>query len=120
MKFASKLCLFAAATGLVSSLPALADEASHKSVCIRSMDIDHTEIPNDTTILFYMHHHKVWKNTLVAPCTTLKNSTRGFTYSPTTPGSNEICSNLFTIRVNDTGETCLPGEFTPVEPAPKG
>ncbi len=120
MKSAVNVYLFAAAVALVSSLPVMADEAAHKSVCIRSMDIDHTEIPNDTTILFYMRHHQVWKNTLVARCTTLKNNTRGFTYSPTIPGSNEICSNLFTIRVNDTGETCLPGEFTPVEPAPKG
>jgi hypothetical protein len=120
MKSAFKFCLFAAAAVLVSSLPALAEEASHKSVCIRTMDIDHTEIPDDSTILFYMHHHKVWKNTLISRCVALKNNTRGFTYSPTIPGSNEICSNLFTIRVNDTGETCLPGEFTPVEPAPKG
>ncbi len=119
MKSAFNLCLFAAAAALVS-MPAMADEASHKPVCIRSLDIDHTEIPNDTTILFYMRHHKVWKNTLVARCSTLKNNTRGFTYSPTNSATDEICSNLFTIRVNDTGETCLPGEFTPVEPAPKG
>jgi hypothetical protein len=119
MKSAFNLFLFAAAI-LVSSVPALADEASHRSVCIRSMDIDHTEIPNDTTILFYMRGHKVWKNTLVARCVTLKNNSRGFTYSPTNSATDEICSNLFTIRVNDTGETCLPGEFTPVEPPPKG
>jgi hypothetical protein len=116
MKHALSLSLFAAAVALSPALPALAD----KAVCIRTMDIDHTEIPDDSTILFYMRHHKIWKNTLVSRCVALKNNSRGFTYSPTIPGSNEICSNLFTIRVNDTGETCLPGEFTPVEPAPKG
>ena len=116
MKHALSLSLFAAAVALAPSLPAFADQP----VCIRTMDIDHTEIPDDSTILFYMRHHKIWKNTLVSRCVALKNNSRGFTYSPTIPGSNEICSNLFTIRVNDTGEVCLPGVFTPVEPAPKG
>ena len=116
MKHALSLSLFAAAVALSSSFPVLAD----KAVCIRSLDIDHTSIPDDSTILFYMRNHKVWKNTLVSRCVALKNNTRGFTYSPTTPASDEICSNLFTIRVNDTGEVCLPGEFTPVEPAPRG
>jgi hypothetical protein len=120
MKNAFALGLFAAAAALAATVPSLADDASHKSVCIRSLDIDHTSIPDDSTILFYMRNHKVWKNTLVARCVALKNNTRGFTYSPTNPGTDEICSNLFTIRVNDTGEVCLPGAFTPVEPAPRG
>jgi hypothetical protein len=90
-----------------------------KSVCIPAYQIDHTEIPNDQTILFYMHGHKVWKNTLVGQCVGLRINNRGFTYQPTDPGSDELCSNLVTIKVNDTGQTCLLGEFTPVEPPPK-
>jgi hypothetical protein len=89
------------------------------SVCLQSYRIDHTEIPDDHTILFYMHNHKVFKNTLVGDCVGLKVNTRGFTYEPTDPGSDEICSNLVTIRLNDTHQVCLLGAFTPVEPTPK-
>jgi hypothetical protein len=107
-----------AAALLCVPLPALADDAdgARKMVCIRAYDIDHTEIPDDSTILFFMHGHKVWKNTLTARCVGLRINTRGFTYSPTDPGTDEICSNLQTIRVNDTGQICLLGEFTPIEP----
>ncbi len=104
----------AVAFALLSPASAMA-----KSVCIQSYRIDHTETPDDYTILFYMHNHKVWKNTLINQCVGLRVNTRGFTYQPTTPGSLELCSNLVTIRLNDTGQTCLMGEFTPVEPPPK-
>lgn len=91
-----------------------------KSVCLPAYQIDHTEVLHDSTILFYMRNHKVWKNAPINKCTTLSVNTRGFTYEPTSPGSDEICSNLVTIRVNDTHETCLLGEFIPVEPPQKG
>jgi hypothetical protein len=47
----------------------------------------------------------------------LSLNTRGYSYEPTIPGSNEICSNLWTIRLNDTGQTCLVGDITLVEKA---
>ncbi len=92
--------------------------AGGKSVCIRSYDIDHTEIPDDSTIIFHMRGHKAWKNTLIDRCVGLRLNTRGFTYSPTDPGTDEICSNLQTIRVNDTGQVCLLGAFTPYPEKP--
>ncbi len=107
----------AVALGIAAPAAALADDA-HKSICIASYQIDHTEIPDDNTIIFHMRDHKVWKNTLIDRCVGLKINSRGFTYSPTNPGTDEICSNLQMIRVNDTGQICLLGEFTPVEPAP--
>jgi hypothetical protein len=103
----------ASALGMIAAAPR---PALAKEVCIYAQDIDHTSIPDDHTIIFYMRGHKAWKNALVGDCATLKMSTRGFTYSPTDPGSDQICSNLQTIRVNDTGETCLLGEFTPYDP----
>ncbi len=106
--------LAAAATTLIGAVPALA-----KPVCLPSYQIDHTEVPNDRTILFYMRNHKLWKNTLVNDCVGLRINTRGFTYAPTDPGSDEICDNLVTIRLNDTGQVCLLGKFEPAEPAPK-
>lgn len=105
---------------IASAPPATAaDEpaGSGKQVCIRAYDIDHTEIPNDSTIIFHMRYHQIWKNTLINRCVGLKNNITGFTYSPTDPGTDEMCSNLQTIRLNDTGQVCLLGAFTPVEPA---
>ncbi len=109
----SMLALLAVAAG-----PAMAQDAvPHKPVCIRAYEINRTSIPNDGTILFYMNDHRIWKNTLTGRCVGLRLNTRGFTYSPTDPGTDEICSNLQTIRVNDTGQVCLMGEFTPITPA---
>ena len=103
------------AVALTAALPAMADG---KSVCFPSYLIDHTSIPNDQTILFHMRGHKIYKADVINKCVGLSINTRGFTYSPTIPGSNEICSNLLTIRVNDTGETCLIGDIALVEPTP--
>jgi hypothetical protein len=102
------------AVAATASLPALAEG---KSVCFPSYLIDHTEIPNDNTIMFYMRGKKIYKADLINKCVGLRLNSRGFTYSPTIPGSNEICSNLLTIRLNDTGQTCLVGDITPVEKA---
>ncbi|MDB5393632.1 MAG: hypothetical protein JWM91_1138 [Rhodospirillales bacterium] len=107
------------AMALTAGLPAMAAEGSGRPVCIRSYDIDHTETPNDNTILFYMHGHKLFKADMVNRCVGLRNNTRGFTYQPTNPGTDEICSNLLTIHLNDTGQVCLVGAITPVE-APAG
>jgi hypothetical protein len=102
------------AVALTAALPALAEG---KSVCFPSYQIDHTSIPDDQTILFHMRGHKVYKANVINKCVGLSINSRGFTYSPTIPGSNQICSNLLTIRVNDTGQTCLIGDIALVEPA---
>jgi len=102
------------AVALTAALPALAEG---KSVCFPTYQIDHTSIPNDQTILFHMYGHKVYKANVINKCVGLSINSRGFSYSPTIPGSNEICSNLLTIRLNDTGQTCLIGEIALVEPA---
>jgi hypothetical protein len=96
------LCLVVAAAGLA--------RAAAPPVCIQSVRIDHTEVKDDRTILFYMIDHTVYRNILQYRCFGLRNATRGFTYEPT-PGSNEICSNLETIRVNDDGNICELGVF---------
>jgi hypothetical protein len=83
-------------------------------VCLASYNIDHTSVPDDNTILFYMRDHSVWKNTLIGRCYGLRLDTRGFTYTPTSPGSNAICSNLVTIRTNTDHNNCLLGAFTQV------
>jgi len=102
------------AVALTAALPAMADG---KSVCFPSYLIDHTSIPNDQTILFHMRGHQVYKANVINKCVGLSINSRGFSYSPTIPGSNEICSNLLTIRLNDTGQTCLIGDIALIEPA---
>ncbi len=83
-------------------------------VCLASYLIDHTDIPDDSTILFTMRDHSVWKNRLDYPCIGLRNDTRGFTYEPTNPATDEICSNLVTIRLNTYGNVCPLGLFVRV------
>ncbi|HLG89761.1 MAG TPA: DUF6491 family protein [Alphaproteobacteria bacterium] len=91
------------------------------NVCIQTYQIDHTTIPDDNTILFYMKGGKIWKNTLPYRCPDLKFQ-GGFQY---TTDINEICSNLQTIRVINQGggpflgSVCQLGEFTPYTPPPK-
>jgi hypothetical protein len=108
--------LTAALLGAVALAAAVPAVAADKPVCFPTYQIDHTSIPDDNTILFHMRGHKIFKASLVNRCVGLKINSRGFTYTPTIPGSNEICANLLTIRLNDTGQVCLVGDITPVEP----
>jgi hypothetical protein len=109
------LTLTAALFGAVALTAALPAVAAGKSVCFPTYQIDHTSIPDDNTILFHMRGHKVYKADVINRCVGLSINSRGFTYSPTIPGSNEICANLLTIRLNDTGQTCLIGDITLME-----
>ncbi|HLG86535.1 MAG TPA: hypothetical protein VKZ79_04995 [Alphaproteobacteria bacterium] len=116
MKHRVLACLAATLAGIAMTPLSDAADAASKPVCIRSYLIDHTETPDDSTILFYMRNHVIWKNTLVSRCIGLRINREGFTYQPTNPGSDELCSNLVTVRLNDTGRVCLLGAFTPVNP----
>ncbi|HEX3675210.1 MAG TPA: hypothetical protein VHU87_13135 [Rhizomicrobium sp.] len=90
--------------------PAFAD-TSH--TCLRSMDIDHTSVPDGRTLLFHMKDGHVWKNALMNDCPGLKFN--GFIYDASPNG--EICGNLQTIRVLHTGSVCMLGPFTPAPSA---
>ena len=103
---ASLLCLAGCQHGPQSRV---ADAAP---ICLRSYDIFRTDIPDDSTILFIMNDRTVYKNTLPFPCTGLRLDTRGFTYEPTNPATDEICSNLVTIRLNTDQNVCALGAFT--------
>jgi len=98
-----------------ATAPAADQAATHNSVCLQTVMIDHTSIPDDNTILFHMRDHKVWKNTLPFSCPGLKIE-GGFEYETRI---DEICSNLQTIRVLRERSVCMLGAFTPYEPPPK-
>ncbi len=96
MKWIALLLMFAASPALASN------------VCIRSIEIDHTSVPDANTILFHMKGGKVWKTTLMSACPGLKF--HGFIYDASPNG--QICGNLQTIRVLTTGSVCALGPFT--------
>lgn len=80
-------------------------------ICLRTDDVDHTEIINDGAILFHMKAGKPYLNTLRYPCPSLTME-GGFTYETPAP---EICSEAQTIRVLRSGNFCELGQFTPFE-----
>lgn len=99
-------------------LPACAQARSADSpadTCIFGRDIDHTTIVDDQTILFAMRRHVVYRNTLASVCSGLKAETEGFTYEPTDPSTEELCSGAVTIRLNTVHNSCLLGNFVKVK-----
>jgi hypothetical protein len=94
--------------------PGSLENAASTPVCLSSLHIQRTEVPDDRTILFYMRDHSVWKNTLVQKCPGLSLDSRGFTYEPTDPGADSICGNLVTIRTNTNHLVCSLGAFSKV------
>ena len=88
--------------------------APGNTTCIRSYDILNTTRPDNNTILFEMRDHKIWKNTLLSICFGLHNEVAGFTYQPTDPGTDELCSNQVTIKLNTFGSFCQLGPFVRV------
>ena len=90
----------------------LSSTSGYAGICLRGTDIDHTEVKSDSVILFFMRTRQVYQNTLPQRCVGLRVATRGITYEPTNPATDELCGNFGTFRVNDTGQTCMWGDFT--------
>lgn len=91
--------------------------SSTGNVCLKTIQIDRTEVPNESTILFHMKDGKTWENKLRnGPCVGLRFN--GFVYVATPP--DQICGNLQTIRAIQTGSVCMLGSFTPYVKPPKG
>ncbi|MBV9571598.1 MAG: hypothetical protein JO056_10200 [Alphaproteobacteria bacterium] len=103
---------------LVSALPlalgatAALGQPAAKSICIRTVDIDHTKTPDDRTILFSMKNGSVYQSTLPTACPQLQFN--GFSYEATPP--DQLCGNLQTIRVVRTGSVCLLGPLVQITP----
>jgi hypothetical protein len=86
--------------------------ASAPSVCLEPSRIDHTTVLDDKTILFKMRDGTIWRNDLPQKCYSLKIE-NGFAYEVQ---GDSICSNLQTIRVLRSHNTCFLGAFTPYTP----
>jgi hypothetical protein len=92
--------------------PVVADAQAGQAgngVCLQTAQIDHTQILNDTAILFFMKGGKIWLNTMSIPCPSLTMED-GFGY---VNDVLEVCSNSQTIRVARSGNFCELGQFTP-------
>jgi hypothetical protein len=87
----------------------IAPAAAEGTVCLQTSRIDRTTVVNPKTILFRMIDGKVYRNTLRAPCLGLKFN--GFAY--VLHGTDTLCGNAQPIRVLNTGEVCMLGNFVP-------
>ena len=103
-----------ALAGCSDDEPAVANDsdAAGNGVCLTVGQIDHTDIVNDSAIVFFMKDGKAYMNTMRIPCSSLKMED-GFAYMTDTA---EICSNSQTIRVLRSGNFCELGQFTPFTP----
>ena len=87
-------------------------ETAGNGVCLPTAQIDHTEIVNESAIVFFMKDGKAYMNTMRIPCPSLKME-EGFVYETDVA---EICSNSQTIRVKNSGNFCELGQFTSFQP----
>jgi hypothetical protein len=102
--------LAAAALVACATLPAKASP-----VCLETFRIDHTSVVDSKNILFHMKDGKVWHNALKNSCPAL--NFHGFVMD--VHGADTVCSNQQAIKVLDSGQVCMLGEFTPYAPPPK-
>jgi hypothetical protein len=114
----SRLLAFSAAvSALLMAGPASAQTdkpAPGASVCLRNFEIDHTESPNDKTILFHMRNGDIWRNDLKSPCPGL--SVHGYAERLHT---DMVCANSQIIYVLQVGNSCVLGDFTRVSQRPQ-
>ena len=100
--------IFAAAIALGVAAPLA---ASAEPICLQVNRIDHTKVVNPRTIDFYMRGGKVYRNHLRGFCAGL--GFNGFAYATST---QDVCENLQTIRVLQTGSVCSLGPFELLPP----
>jgi hypothetical protein len=108
---------FLSRSALAATLAACswATPVSAAPVCLDNYRIESTSIPDSRTIIFHMRDGTAWRNTLKNSCPNLRFS--GFVYKDR-GGVSEYCANLTVVRVIDSGEPCMLGEFSKVAPAP--
>jgi hypothetical protein len=104
-KFLACLCLATAAM----ATPAVA------AVCLSEQDIVSTTPSNDgRQLTFKMRDGRVLVNHLKGICSDLRFN--GFVW--VLRGNNDICENMQTLRVLQSGQTCILGKFEPGRSVP--
>ncbi|HEX2590927.1 MAG TPA: hypothetical protein VHL34_05505 [Rhizomicrobium sp.] len=92
---------------------AIGTQAVAAPVCLDSMRIDRTKVPDAKHIEFHMQDGSVWSNELKNRCPGLLFN--GFIYEPF--AGREVCENLQTVRVIQDHQVCMLGAFTKIKPA---
>ena len=107
------LAALAGSLAVVATTPAVQaqPQPDPNTVCLDPEYIVSTQTLDARTIIFHMRDGAVWRNTLVAPCPQLVNTTGGFTQVVHT---QRICANQQNITVNQTGNVCRLGPFVRV------
>ena len=103
-----------ALAGCSDDEPAVANDAAAagNGVCLQTAQIDHTDIVNDSAIVFFMKDGKAYMNAMRISCPSLQME-NAFTFMTDVA---EVCSNSPTIRVKNSGNFCELGQFTPFTP----
>ena len=103
-KFLASLCLATAAI----ATPAMA-------LCISEQDVVSTTPSNDgRQLTFRLRDGRVLVNHLKGICNDLRFN--GFVW--VLHGTNDICEDMQTLRVLQSGQTCVLGKFEPARSAP--
>lgn len=99
----------AGALALVLTTPAAmaADYSGPSTNCIYTYDIDYTDVPNESTIVFHMKGGTVLTNALPRRCPNIRFN--GFSYK--IRGNDQLCGKFDAIRVLKSGSVCQLGEF---------
>lgn len=90
--------------------------ASAAPICLTVHLVDSTKVIDSKTLDFRMQNGSVYRNSLRTRCLGLKF--HGFVY---VSRDDNICDNMQSIRILESGEVCLLGTFTklPAKPSPK-
>lgn len=101
----------------LASLPLLmaAIATPAMALCVSEQDVVSTTPSNDgRQLTFKLRDGRVLVNHLQGVCPDLRFN--GFTW--VLHGNNDICENMQTLRVLQSGQTCVLGKFEPARPAP--
>ena len=97
---------------LVIAVSAIAP-ASAAPICLWTYLIDRTKVVDSRTVDFRMRNGTVYRNVLRSQCSGLLF--HGFVY---VTHFDDICDNMQTIRVLESGEVCSLGAFKKLPPVP--
>ena len=97
----------ALALALVPTTQSAWAEATPSTACIYTYDIDYTDVPDESTIIFHMKTGDVWTNSLPRRCPNVRFD--GFSY--VVRGNDQLCGKFDSIRVLKSGSVCQLGEF---------
>ncbi len=99
-------------------LPGLAHAAAKqdsKSQCLFVPDIRETQIIDDNTVIYHMRDHSQYRVNMQVRCFGLKNEPDGYTFIQDSLGTEQLCANQATIRLNSLRSICQLGDFTRIK-----